>query len=187
MNFFKKILLAFFRRAKSYERTEYFKKLKERGLKIGKNPKILQDVIIDESHCWHITIGDDVTFAPRVHILAHDASTKTHLNYTKIGKVTIGDRVFIGASSIVMPGVDIGDDVIIGAGSVVTHDIPSRTVAVGNPAKVVSDLDTFLEKRALEIKEYPLFDKKYTIKENVTETMREEMNRKMEDRFGYIV
>lgn len=187
MNIIKKIILALYRRGKAYERSAYLEKLQQRGLKVGKNLKILQDVIVDDSHCWHITIGDDVTLAPRVHILAHDASTKTHLGYTKIGKVSIGNRVFIGASSIVMPGVSIGDDVIIGAGSIVTHDIPSKVLAFGNPAQVVSDLDTFLEKRKLEMKKYPIFTEEYTIKQVVTDKIKNEMNIRMEDRFGYIV
>ena len=50
---------------------------------------MLPGVVIDYSHSWHITIGDDVTLAPHVHILAHDASTKMHLNYARIGKVRI--------------------------------------------------------------------------------------------------
>ena len=80
-------------------------KLKENGLKVGDNFNMLPECIIDYSHCWHITIGDNVTFAPRVHILAHDASTKMYLNYTKIKNVMIGNNVFIGTSSIIMPGV----------------------------------------------------------------------------------
>ena len=57
-------------------------KLKKRGLKIGKNTTIMSGVIIDPSHCWHISIGNNVILAPRVHILAHDASTKLFLNHT---------------------------------------------------------------------------------------------------------
>ncbi len=55
--------------------------LKERGLKVGANFKRMHDTIIDPSHCWHIKIGDNVALAPRVHILAHDTSTKHFLGY----------------------------------------------------------------------------------------------------------
>ena len=51
--------------------------------------------------------------------------------------VTIGDNVWIGGSVTILPGVTIGDNVTIGAGSVVTKDIPSNSIAVGNPCKVV--------------------------------------------------
>lgn len=119
-------------------------KLLRRGLKVGKDFGRMGGVIIDPSHCYHITIGDNVTLAPRVHILAHDSSTTMFLGKTRVANVHIGNNVFIGASSIVLPGVTIGDNVVIGAGSVVTKDIPSNSVAVGNPAKVICSLDEYL-------------------------------------------
>jgi maltose O-acetyltransferase len=54
--------------------------------------------------------------------------------------VTIGDRVWIGSDAVVLRGVTIGDDVVVGAGSIVTKDIPSRTLALGAPAKPIRDL-----------------------------------------------
>ena len=69
--------------------------------------------------------------------MCHDASTKRVLGYTKIGRVTIGNNVFIGANTIILPNLRIGDDCVIGANSVVTHDIPDYSVAVGAPAKVI--------------------------------------------------
>lgn len=51
--------------------------------------------------------------------------------------VTIGDNVWIGANTSILPGVTIGDHVVIGAGSVVTKDIPANSLAVGNPCHVV--------------------------------------------------
>ena len=110
-------------------------KLIEMGLKIGKNFHRLNNCIIDESHCWLISIGDNVTLSPRVHILAHDSSTKMFLDYTKIGLVEIGNNVFVGSSSTILPNVKIGNNVIIGAGSVVTKNIPDNSLVVGNPAK----------------------------------------------------
>lgn len=117
-----------------------------RGLKVGRNFKRMGGVIIDPSHCYYITIGDNVTLAPRVHILAHDASTYIWLHKTRAANVRIGNRVFIGASTIVLPGVTIGDDVVIGAGSVVSKDIPSNSLAVGNPARVIKKLDEYIVK-----------------------------------------
>ena len=69
----------------------------ENGLKVGSNFNRMGRTEIDNSHSWLITIGDDVTLAPGVHILAHDASTKNSLGYTRIGLVRIGSNVFIGA------------------------------------------------------------------------------------------
>jgi maltose O-acetyltransferase len=81
------------------------------GLTVGENFSRQEKTLIDQSHCWLITIGDDVTLAPRAHILAHDASTKKALGYTRIGVVNIGNNVFIGASSTILPGVNIGNNV----------------------------------------------------------------------------
>ena len=129
-NAMRRLLREFVYRLRGEYTTE---KLVSMGMKVGKNFKRLNGVILDPSHCWLIEIGDNVTMAPRVHILCHDASTKTFLNYTKIGRVSIGDNVFIGAESIVLPGVTIGSNVVIGAGSVVTHDVPGGMLAAGNP------------------------------------------------------
>ena len=139
-------------------------KLKRRGLQIGKNFKMMGEVIIDPSHCWHISIGDNVILAPRVHILAHDASTGLFLKYTKVANVNIGNNVFIGAGSIVLMGVTIGDNVVIGAGSIVSHNIPSNSVAVGNPAKVVCSLDEYLTREKQLMTPENTFGEKYTLR-----------------------
>ena len=162
---------------------EYIK----RGLVVGKNFNMLNEVIIDSSHTWHIEIGDDVTLAPRVHILSHDASTKRYLNYTRIGKVKIGNRVFVGASAIILPGVTIGDDVVIGAGCVVSRNIPDGHVVAGNPARIICTIDEFLSRKRHEMNIYPCFGNEYTTDKNVTVKMKEEMNARMEDMIGYII
>ncbi len=139
-------------------------KLKKRGLKIGKNVTIMGDVIIDPSHCWHIKIGDDVILAPRVHILAHDASTKLFLNHTRVANVTIGNKVFVGAGTIILPNVEIGNNVIVGAGSVVKQNIPSNSVAVGVPAKIICSLDEYLQKQKEQMLEKNTFDELFTLR-----------------------
>lgn len=154
--------------------------LKERGLTVGKNFNMQQGCIIDDSHCWMITIGDDVTLAPNVHILAHDASTKKVLGYTMIKPVHIGNNVFIGAGSIILPGVIIGDDVIVGAGSIITKDIPSNSVVCGN--RIIKTYSKFIEEKKKDLEqaksEYRVFDETYTVKESVTEEKKKEMKQK---------
>jgi maltose O-acetyltransferase len=147
----------------------------KQGLSVGKNFNMRPGCIIDYSHCWHITIGDDVTLAPRVHILAHDASTKTHLNYTKVGNVNIGDRVFIGAGAIILPGVNIGNDVIIGAGSIVSKSIPENSLAAGNPAKVIGTATAYLEKQKDKMNAENCFDESFTIKKNISPENKQKM------------
>lgn len=121
-------------------------KLIKKGLKIGQNVHLGPEVIIDPSYCFLITIGDNVTLAPRVHLLAHDASMGVHLKRAKMGEVKILNDSFIGAGTIVLPGVTVGPNSVVGAGSVVTRDVPPGMVATGNPAKIVSTLEEFLQK-----------------------------------------
>jgi maltose O-acetyltransferase len=122
------------------------KDLIKNGLTVGENVFVNFNTIIDVSFCFLIEIGNNVTLAPNVHLLAHDASTKNELGYTKVGRVSIGNNVFIGAGSIILPGTTIGNNVIIGAGSVVSTNIPENSVAVGNPAKVISTYVDYMEK-----------------------------------------
>ena len=139
-------------------------KLIRRGLVVGTGFTRMGGVIIDPSHCWHITIGDNVTLAPRVHILAHDASAKVFLGYTRVENTRIGNNVFIGAGAIVLPGVTIGNNVVIGAGSVVSQDIPEDSVAVGNPARVVKALSTYLEENKQRMSSETVFGEKFTLR-----------------------
>lgn len=156
------------------------------GLTIGENCHIMGECIIDPGHCWLISIGNNVTLAPRVHILAHDASTKKELGYTVIGRVTIGNNVFIGAGSIILPNVTIGDNVIIGAGSVVARSVPSNKVVAGSPIRVIADYSDYMEKRKEQMKHAPLFDSSYTITQ-ITDDKKNEMKDKLNnDTLGFI-
>lgn len=131
--------------------------LRTTGLTHGNRFYVGADVLIDSGHRHLITIGDDVTISDRVHILAHDASTKQALGFTRIARVTIGSRVFIGAGAIILAGVTIGDDVIIGAGSLVTKDIPTGAIAYGGPATVHGETATFLQRRQAEMNDSPMW------------------------------
>lgn len=139
-------------------------KLVKRGLVVGKGFVKMGGVIIDPSHCWHITIGDNVTLAPNVHVLAHDASTKVFLDHTRVANTKIGNNVFVGAGSIVLPGVTIGNNVVVGAGSVVTKDIPDDSVAIGNPARVVKSLEAFLDENRQLMNQNNVFGEQFTLR-----------------------
>lgn len=87
-----------------------------------------------------VKIGDNCQFAPNVAIYTaghpvHPVSRNSLYEYGV--EVTIGDNVWIGGNTVVLPGVQIGSNTVIGAGSVVTKDIPEWVVAGGNPCKVI--------------------------------------------------
>jgi maltose O-acetyltransferase len=102
-----------------------------------------------------------VTLAPNVHILAHDASTKKFIGYTKIKNTTIGNDVFIGANSIIMPGVKIGNNVIIAAGSVVTKDVDNNQLVGGNPIQFICTTENYLLKVKSQMNNKNVFDENY--------------------------
>lgn len=160
--------------------------LVSRGMQVGENFQRQNAVILDPDHCWLIDIGDNVTLAPRVHILCHDASTKRYLGVTKIGCVKIGNNVFVGADSLVLPGVNIGSNVIIGANSTVTKDIPDNTVVAGCPAQIICTLDEFIEKEREQMQKSPCYGSEYTLRENVSMELRRKQKQQLEDHIGYI-
>lgn len=90
-----------------------------------------------------VTIGDNAQIGPNVTITTaghpvHPQARNTHYEYGI--DITIGDNVWLGAGTIVLPGVHIGDNVTIGAGSVVNKDIPSNVIAAGVPCRVIREI-----------------------------------------------
>ena len=94
--------------------------------------------------------------------------------------------MFIGAESVVLPGVTIGDDVIIGANSTVTHDIPANSVAVGSPARVICSLKDYLEKERSRMETAPIYDESY-VYGRITEEKRSQQKEELEGKIGFVV
>jgi len=91
---------------------------------------------LDRLYPQGIHVGKNTLIASRVTILSHDHCKRVN-NQPLLADVYIGKNCFIAIGATIMPGVNIGDQVIIGAGSVVTKNIPSNSIAVGNPARVI--------------------------------------------------
>lgn len=160
--------------------------LVKRGMRVGNNFNRQQGSYIDPTHCFLIEIGNNVTFSTRVTVLAHDASTKKSTGYTKIGKVIIGDNVFVGANATILPNVKIGDNSIIGANSVVTKDIPANCVAAGNPVKIICSLEEFLNRNQEKMETAQKFGREYRFSKKITEEKKEEMKCAVKNGMAYI-
>ena len=101
--------------------------------------------------------------------------------------MSIGNDVFIGAETVVLPGVRIGSRVVIGANSTVTHDIPDNSVAVGCPARVVSTLDEYLTKERTRMQDAPCYDESYTLRGAITSEKKDRQKAELAGgKIGYV-
>lgn len=104
----------------------------------------------------HIYVGDYTMFGPGVTVATAGHPILPELRqqgYQYNAPVRIGKNCWLGANALIMPGITIGDNVVVGAGSVVTKDLPFNVVAVGNPCKVLREVNE-------HDKEYYFKDKK---------------------------
>lgn len=112
------------------------------NIEIGENFYSNHNLVILDAN--KVTFGNNVFIAPNcgLYTAGHplDAETRNKgLEYAK--PITVGNNVWIGGNVVVLPGVTIGDNVVIGAGSVVNKDIPANSLAVGNPCKVIKNIE----------------------------------------------
>lgn len=125
-----------------------------RKIKIGKNTYISPKAYIDHHKSFSVEIGDNCYITRDCIILDHTQEKQGGplkiWGEIEFGKVKIGNNVFIGVKSVIMPGITIGDNVIIGAMSLVTKDIPADVVAYGQPARVIKSIDEVKKKRNSE-------------------------------------
>ena len=136
------------------KRTEYIKK-KNLFYSVGSNfffqPRILP------SDPKLIKFGNNVTVASNVTFINHDLIYMT-LNFLNNGKyynyyakpIEIGDNVFIGSNSTILPNVKVGTNVVIAAGSIVTKDVENNSVVAGNPARKICTFEELIIKREKE-------------------------------------
>ena len=121
--------------------------LRSKGMEIGENARLFNDPMTSEPY-W-ISIGNNVTISSGTRFVTHDNSIckcENSVFTDVVGKIKIGNNVFIGMGSIIMYGVSIVDNTIIGSGSVVTKSIFDGGIWCGNPARKVATLDDFYQK-----------------------------------------
>lgn len=134
------------------------------GVQMGKNNFISSRFWSSEAYL--INIGSNCQLTAGCKLLTHGGGNvvrSMHPKFDCFGKVTLGDYVYVGTNSLIMPGVTIGNNVLIAAGSVVTKSIPNNVVIGGNPAKIICKIDEYLEhnlKYNLDSKDMNVEDKK---------------------------
>jgi maltose O-acetyltransferase len=157
------------------------------GLELGHNVYIDDFAAFDHGFPWLISIDDEAVISAGARIVAHDGSTKHWTGYIRVGRVDIGRKAYLGAHSLVLPGVTIGENAIVGAGSVVRHDVKPGSIVVGNPAVEVGTLEEFTAKHLSRIAARPCYPRAgfsayaYVTTENM-HTMREDLA----DGCGYV-
>ena len=112
--------------------------------------------LVDDTHIY---VGDYTMFGPNVTIATAGHPILPELReqgYQYNAPVRIGKNCWIGAGVVIVPGITIGDNVVVGAGSIVTKDLPDNVVAVGNPCKVLREVNE-------HDKEYYFKDKKINL------------------------
>lgn len=143
-------------------RKYYVRHLRKLGVSVKGLPNFIShDCYFDGYDYSLITLGDNITISKEVMLLTHDGSLHTVLNnlsqektknynnfeepIVRVGNIPIGNNTFIGARASILPGTNIGDNCLIGACSVVKGDIPSYSIVIGNPGKVIGNTTSYLK------------------------------------------
>ena len=118
------------------------------GVKMGGQNQIACELWIAAEPVL-VSVGNGCEITKDVKFFTHGGSNVVRdlePSFDCFGKIKIGNNVYIGNNSLVMPGVTVGDNVLIAAGSVVTKSIPSNSVVGGNPAKVICSRKEYYER-----------------------------------------
>lgn len=141
---------------------------------MGENCSINPDSNIGDAQ--YIRLGNNVRLASCT-LMAHDGvvnmlRTAYGVKLDAVGKIDIGNNVFIGYRAVVLRGVTIGDNCVIGAGAVVTKDVPSNSVVGGVPAQFICTTDSLLERlknESVNLPWYPIIEKRAGGRDPATE------------------
>lgn len=118
------------------------------GVTLGQN-NFIPDKEMWPSEPYLVTIGDNCQITMGVRLFTHGGGQvmrKFYPDFDAFGKIRIGNNVYIGNNSLIMPGVTIGDNCLVGAGSVVSKSVPAGMVVAGVPAKIICTVEEYCER-----------------------------------------
>ncbi len=157
-----------------YKPIAYARKI---GVNIGENCRLINSPDWG-SEPWLISIGNRTEISFDCVFITHDGATwvfRDDENYgrvKKFGKIEIGNNCFVGARSIILPGVKMGDRSVVAAGSVVTKNIPAGEIWGGNPAKYITKVEDYAKKCLEQMPEYDMANYKKNKREEVLRVLR---------------
>ncbi|MDG6997812.1 MAG: hypothetical protein JRN15_01715 [Nitrososphaerota archaeon] len=142
---FKKMIRRF------YDRNDAFiRRLRKQGAKVGKEVQIVDRFrfLYEPWYANLLELKDGVVISAGVRFVQHDSSYPNIVGNLpiKFGKIVVGENSYIGVNSVILPGVTIGDHCLIAAGSIVNKNIPSYSIAAGNPARIIGSVNDGVEK-----------------------------------------
>lgn len=159
-NLLKKIYYKAVGHPERYSGEAYVEWMRSRGIRVGAGTRVVNplDIKVDDTRPELITIGENVLLHEGTVLMTHDYASRAFVNrdsefLPSHGRITIGNNVWLGRNVTVLKNVTIGDNVIVGLGSVVSKSIPSNSVAIGCPARVICTFDEYQEKRRQEFVE----------------------------------
>ena len=134
-----------------------------------------------------ISIGDEATISDYVQIVCHDASSNRRTGLTWVAPVTIEERAFVGAGSIILPGVTVGRDSVVAAGSVVASDVPPFSVVAGVPARRIGTVSEMDGRRITASVSYKCFDYRVCAKKGSRRMATQEMSAAISNQGGFFL
>jgi len=127
-------------------------KARKLGVKVGEDCRLINVTFSSEPYL--VQIGDHVS-ATNTHFETHDGGVwvfrDKHDEWDVIKPIVIGNNVYLGKGTIILPGVTIGDNVVVGAGSIVTKNLSSNHVYAGIPARKIKSIEQYYEKISKEV------------------------------------
>ena len=144
------------------------------GVAVGENCRLLGvDRGTFGSEPYLVRLGDHVSLTNGVRFLTHDGGVWIFRDeYPEIdvfAPIVIGNNVYIGYNSMILPGVTIGDNCVIGAGSIVTRDVPSGVVAAGVPARPIRTIDEYwdrVDEKSFHIRSKPISERRRVLEDH---------------------